>query len=207
MGLPAVTSALSRGGLALTGWLVQEPVLPVGPDLATMLPDGGLKPGSTISVLGSTSLLLSLAAEASAAGAWCAAVGFPALGAVAAAELGIDHERFVVVPDPGAQWANVASILFDGADLVLLQPPSAPNPADIRRLTARARERRVVLLCAGEWQGADLRLVSRRRQWDGLGVGHGHLATQEIEVSIEGRRSPRPRVAEVTLFPPSRVSP
>ena len=199
MAQPQVASMRELRALPLTGWPAQEPVLPVRPDLAQVLPDGGLRPGSTLSVLGSTSLLLHLAAEVSAAGAWVAAVGFPALGAVAAAEIGIDLERFVVVPDPGGQWANVASILLDGADLILLQPPAQANPVDVRRLTARARERRAVLLCAGEWQGADLRVVATSTQWDGLGVGHGHLATQEIAVSVHGRRSPRPRTTTVRL--------
>lgn len=199
MALPFATAAESLGALPLTGWPVAEPVLPVRPELASVLPGGGLRPGSTVSVIGSTSLLLCLAAEVSAAGAWVAAIGFDTVGAVAAAEIGIDLERFVVIGEPGAQWASVAAVLLDAADLILLKPPRGASPADVRRLTARTRERKGVLLCAGEWQGADLRLVVTGNRWDGLGVGHGHLATHELEVTVEGRRSPRPRSTSIRL--------
>ncbi|MDT7563309.1 MAG: hypothetical protein QOG76_1933 [Pseudonocardiales bacterium] len=40
-------------------------VLPVAPALAKLLPDGGLRRGSTVRVRSSTSLLLALLAEAS----------------------------------------------------------------------------------------------------------------------------------------------
>ena len=42
---------------------------------------------------GATSILLALLAGASAAGSWCAVVGMPSLGLVAAAELGIALDR------------------------------------------------------------------------------------------------------------------
>ena len=199
MALVSATAAESLRALPLTGWPVAEPVLPMRPELASVLPDGGLRPGSTVSVIGSTSLLLCLASEVSAAGGWVAAVGFDTVGAVAAAEIGIDLERFVVIGEPGAQWASVAAVLLDAADLMLLKPPPRPNSADLRRLTARARERKAVLLCAGEWQGADLRLVVGSNRWDGLGVGHGHLSTHELEITVEGRRSPRPRSTSIRL--------
>ncbi|CAA9257662.1 MAG: hypothetical protein AVDCRST_MAG54-2310, partial [uncultured Actinomycetospora sp.] len=48
-----------------------SPVLPVAGALAGLLPDGGLRRGSTVAVCGSTSLLLALLAEASRAGSWC----------------------------------------------------------------------------------------------------------------------------------------
>ena len=52
-------------------------------------------------MVGSTSLALQLVAAASAAGSWVAAVGVPALGAVAAAEAGVVLERLALVPRPG----------------------------------------------------------------------------------------------------------
>src|SRR5207302_7365787 len=74
--------------------LARERTLPVLPALAELLPEGGLRRGSTVTVLGdATSLALALLAGPSQAGSWCAAVGLPSLGLVAAAEVGIVLER------------------------------------------------------------------------------------------------------------------
>ncbi|MGH9177562.1 MAG: hypothetical protein ACRD0N_03275, partial [Acidimicrobiales bacterium] len=64
--------------------LAGERLLPVHPALAGLLPGGGLRRGSTVAVAGSTSLALALVAGPSGAGSWCAAVGVPSLGLVAA---------------------------------------------------------------------------------------------------------------------------
>src|SRR4051794_18135467 len=88
--------------------------LPVLPELTGLLPGRGLRRGSTVSGAaerpapgGGTSLLLALLAEASRAGSWCAVVGVPALGILAAAEVGIALDRLALVPDPGPEWPTV----------------------------------------------------------------------------------------------------
>src|SRR5690349_12012139 len=93
-------------------------VLPVATPLAAALPRGGLTRGSVVSVQGqgATSLLYTLLAGP--AGCWSALVGMPGLGLSAAAELGVDLDRVVLVPDPGADVLQVVSILIDGVDLV-----------------------------------------------------------------------------------------
>jgi hypothetical protein len=53
--------------------LTAEQLLPVAAPLRPLLPDGGLRRGSVVAVRNSMSLLVGLAAEASAAGAWVAA--------------------------------------------------------------------------------------------------------------------------------------
>ncbi len=117
-------------------------LLPVVASLAGLLPDGGLRRGSTLVVTGvpggdpesagSISLALALLAAASAAGSWCALVGVTGLGAVAAHDLGVDLDRSAVVPRPGPAWAEVTATLLEGVDLVLLCPPfprARPWPA------------------------------------------------------------------------------
>ena len=181
--------------------LAADQVLPVAPSLGDLLPHG-LRRGSVVVVRGSTSLALALAAGASAAGSWCAAVGMPHLGLVAAAEAGIVLERFALVPavDPG-QWATVVAALVDAMDVVLLDPPRHMKAGDGRRLAARARERGAVLVSVAGWSEApDLRLSVDGVRWTGIGAGHGHLQERSLRVVVDGRRAlARARRAEVTL--------
>src|SRR5262249_35878209 len=72
-------------------------MLPVLPALRELLP-GGLRRGTVVAVGGWGLLCLAVAAGASAAGAWCAAVGLPHLGVAAAAEAGLDPGRLLLVP-------------------------------------------------------------------------------------------------------------
>jgi hypothetical protein len=154
-----------------------------------VLPDGGLRRGSTVSVVGSTSVALQLVAAASAAGSWVAAVGVPALGAVAAAETGMVLERLALVPRPGEQWATVTAALLDALDVVLVRPPHRLRQADARKLIARARERGAVLVPLGPWDGADMRIEVASVRWHGLGQGDGHLQGARMEVVATGRRA------------------
>jgi len=169
--------------------LAEDKVLPVAGPLQALLPDGGLRRGSTVSVVGSASLALQLVAAASAAGSWAAAVGLPALGAVAAAEAGVVLERLALVPRPGEQWATVTAALLDALDIVLVRPPHRLRQADARKLIARARERGAVLVPLGPWEGADMRLEVASARWHGLGQGDGHLQGCRMEVAATGRRA------------------
>jgi hypothetical protein len=177
--------------------LAGEQRLPVLAPLEPLLPERGLRRGSVVAVDGSSALALALAAAASVQGSWCGAVGRPALGLVAAAELGIVLERFPLVPapDPSATgpggWAWVVATLLDALDLVIAWPQGSVRPADARRLAARARERGAVLVVAGGgWPEApDIRLAVVRSQWVGLGAGHGRLRAQRVEVVGGGRRA------------------
>jgi hypothetical protein len=176
--------------------MAEEQVLPVLAPLAPLLPDDGLRRGTTVVVRsnpsgGTTALALALAVAPSQAGSWCAAVGLPSLGIVAAAELGVALERFALVPDPGQQWAAVMAAMIDAVDVILFRPRQRAHPADVRRLTARARERGAVLVpCGDGWsQGADLRLTVIEAVWQGLGQGHGYLQGRLVEVVALGRRA------------------
>ena len=144
-------------------------------------------------------MALALLAAASGAGSWGAVVGLEGLGAVAAHELGIDLGRLAVVPRPGVAWAEVTAALIDGVDLVVLCPPFPPRQAMARRLVARARERRSVLVVvsgrAGWPDPPDLCLRVDEARWDGVGTGEGFLSRREMTVTASGRRSAaRPRV-------------
>lgn len=175
-------------------------ILPVPLSLVGLLPGGGLRRGSTVAVTGSTSLALALAAAAAAAGSWCAAVGVPALGMVAAAEMGLDLSRVALVPDPGDQWATVTAALVDALDIVLVAPPARLRLADARRLDARARERGCVLVPLGDWPQAGVRLQVESRRWEGLAAGHGTLRRCLLTATSGGRgAAARPRRASLWL--------
>lgn len=177
-----------------------SPVLPVLPELAALLPAGGLRRGSTVAVTRGSWLLLALLAAASQEGSWCGVVGWPELGGLAAAEVGVALDRVVAVPEPGTQWLDVTAALLDGADLVIARPPPAAEPRDLRRLTARARERKSVLLAAGDWPAAELRLSIVDSTWAGLERGAGHLMARQLTVRVEGRgAASRPREGQIDL--------
>ena len=136
-----------------------------------------------------TSLALALLSGPCAGGSWCAVVGAPDIGLVAAGQLGIDLERLAVVPSPGPKWATVTAALLEGFDVVLLRAAGQVSYSDARKLEARARERGSVLAVMGDgWPGsAAVRLGIVAGRWCGLEDGCGHLWGREVEVVASGR--------------------
>ena len=161
--------------------------LPVLPALRELLPRGGLARGSVVTVAEFGLLILALAAGASADGAWCGIAGVPEAGVLAAAGLGLDAERTLLVPDPGHAWPQVVASLLDGCELVLLRPPAQAPPQVRQRLEATLRRGRGVLLVVGDWPGAQVRLRVLTQGWTGLGDGHGRLRACCAQVTADGR--------------------
>ena len=190
-----------KQGAVLGRALARDRLLPLATALAGLFPDGGLRRGSTVVVgpgssPGATSLALALLSGPCAGGSWCAVVGAPDLGLVAAAQLGLDVERLALVPVPGDKWAVVTAALLEGFDVVLLSLPERVSQSDARKLEARARERGSVLAVLGEgWPGtADMRLGIAGGRWLGLEDGFGYLTCREVEVVAGGRgAASRPR--------------
>jgi hypothetical protein len=174
--------------------LTGEGVLPVLPALRELLPSGALARGSVVATGDWGLLSLALAAGASAAGAWCAIAGVPAVGVRAAADAGLDPGRLVLIADPGRNWPQVVASLLDGFDIVLLRL-AEPPPAQLRRkLEAAARRYGSVLLVAGDWPGAQARLLVAEEEWTGIGAGHGRLRARRARVIASGRGAgERPR--------------
>jgi len=163
--------------------------------IGEQLPAGGLQRWSTISVDGSpgagaTTVALTLAAAATVAGEWAAVVDpGGTLGARAAVAAGVELERLAVVrrvtPD---RWAAVVAALLDGITVVVAAVPPHLRLGDARRLVARARERKAVLVAFGPWPvEAALRIHTGRCAWSGLGAGTGLLDTRDLRIDVEGK--------------------
>lgn len=197
--LPGVSTATGVAAEA-AGASVTGKLLPVLPELAGVLPFGGLRRGSTVSVVGSRGLLLALLAEATARGSWAAVAGMPDIGVAAAAELGVEVRRLAVVPKPGADLVPVVGALLDGVDLVVVG--SRVQGRTARQLSARARHRGAVLVADGPWPGADVELRCEPGRWRGLGwTGHGYLSEREVRVQSRGRGAAARAVSTTLLLP------
>lgn len=175
--------ARSRDEKVLSG----DDVQPVLPALRDLLPAGGLQRGSVVAAGRWSLLCLALIAGASAAGAWCAVAGLPQAGVAAAAGTGLDPERMLLVPEPGPGWPQVVASLLDGCELVLLRPPARPSAQVRRRIEATVRRFGGVLVVAGDWEGAQVRLLVTDQEWAGIGVGHGRLRARRVRVVADGR--------------------
>jgi hypothetical protein len=140
----------SEAALAVPQWLAEA--LPVP-----------LPRGSVAVLSGARSLLLSMVAAVTAAGGNAAIVGQPDIGLLAAAEMGADLSRLAVIPDPGTDPVEVAAVLIDGMDLVVLGLGGRKVPLTrARAVVSRARIKGCTLLVTdGDWQGAPTRLQAR----------------------------------------------
>lgn len=175
-------------------------VLPVPGPLSSLLPQGGLARGSVVSLSGASSLLLGLLASVTSGGGHAAVIGCPRLGLLAATEMGAELRRMAFVPDPGPDPVEVAAVLLDGMDLVVLGlgGVSVP-PSRARAVVARARSKQATLIVTGgDWGGAEVRLEARVRGYGGVGCGAdagcGRLRSVRLAVRAQGR-SFQPRTA------------
>lgn len=173
---------------------VSERFWPVHPDLNHLLPQGALQRGMTVVVQQSTTLLLSLIADASAAGAWTAIVGHPRVGMVAAADVGVDLSRTALIPAPGPEAPVAVAALLDGIDIVVLGPDVPLTPADRRRLSSRARERGALMVSSTAWEGAHLVFQASSGVWAGVNEGAGWLRSRRLIVERTGRGEAAPLV-------------
>lgn len=191
------------------------PFLPLDPALEGLLPDPGLRVGSSYSLSPSPSLLGALLAAPSQKGSWCAIIGMPTIGVEAMAGFGVELERLVLVPDPGPRWLTVATALSEVIPLIAVHPRSRVPDADIARLNARLRDRGCTLLVTAPWPQSEATIHVEKTEWHGLGSGWGLLAERTATLSASGRRYDSPRRVQVQMptslgrvdAPPERLRP
>ncbi|GGK56769.1 hypothetical protein [Nocardia camponoti] len=175
-----------------TGRAHSRDMLPVPAPLAELLPDGGLAKGSVVAYSGAHSMLVGLLAEVTGKGGHAAVVGMPRLGLLAAVEMGAQLSRLAVIAEPGDDPVEVAAVLLDGIDLVVLGLDGvAVPPARCRVLAARARNRNTTLVVAGgSWVNPSLRLDTRVAGYQGLGAGRGRLRSICLDVRVSAKSGP-----------------
>lgn len=194
---PAALAGAAARPEALPGTIPPpRTILPVTPDIAALLPFGGLATVTAItgSRRGATSLLWRLLAGPTRAGAWCALVGMPGRYPLAATAAGVDLHRLAFVDAAGPRIADAAGALAEGV-AALVVPSDGLSPAQARRLTARARKGGTAIVW---WEtrpvaGPDARLEVARVRWRGLRVntdrrwGAGRLHACELDVAARWR--------------------
>ena len=173
--------------------LAKSRMLPLGEPWGPLVPNAGLRRGSTVVVqaqpgLGGLSLALSLLTESSARGHWAGVVGVDDPGVVAIADLGVDLRRVLFVPRPRGAWAECAADLLDGVDLLVVRPPTRAGRVAARRLMDRVRERGTVLIGLVEpgapWPlPADLSFTITQAQW----ATSSRLDARYLTVHVGGR--------------------
>jgi hypothetical protein len=170
----------SESQLAIPQWLAES--LPVP-----------LSRGSVAVLSGARSLLLGMVAAATAAGGNVAIVGQPDIGLLAAVEMGADLSRLAVIPDPGTDPVEVAAVLIDGMDMVVLGLGGRRVPQTRARAVVARNKGCTLLVTDGDWQGAPTRLAARVCGYEitaGSRPGFGRISKVRLQVSgvCAGRR-------------------
>jgi hypothetical protein len=211
METPGVCRISAGGSNSAQETLLETSDTPIGPS-ADALPEqpvpGALPrllPRGTVAVLsGARSLMLRMVAAATAEGGHAAIVGQPDVGLLAAVEMGADLSRIAVIPRPGSDPVEVAAVLLDGLDLVVLALAGRSVPMSrARAVTARARQKGCTLLVTGgDWQGASVRLDARVCGYEMVGAGggtgipgRGRIGRVRLDTRARSRTPGLPRIA------------
>ena len=129
----------------------------------------------------------------------------------AAMEMGADLSRIAVVNEPGIDRLEVAAVLLDGIDLVVLgfedrlgaTGVSVP-PARARVLGGRARKQSSTLMVLGDWPGTATRVRGEVREYRHLPLrrsGYGRIGGFRVEVQVTAPGA-RPAAEEFDLVVP-----
>lgn len=210
MGIQGARRAADADLNSVPETLLKAPDPPIGPsddalpEPPTCGPLPQLLPRGTVAVLsGARSLALRMVAAATAAGGHAAIVGQPDVGLLAAVEMGADLSRVAVIPYPGSDPVEVAAVLLDGLDLVVLALAGrSVSMSRARAVTARARQKGCTLLVTGgDWHGASARLDARVCGYEMVGSGgaaipgRGRIGRVRLDTRTRSRIPGQPRIA------------
>lgn len=151
------------------------------PGLAQALRGGGL-PRRAVVNMSTSSLLASVLIEhATQAGSLVAVVGWPELSFA-----DIEHlERIVAIPDPGQDPWQIAALLCEGIDLVIVNTPIQMNLGSSRAFMAKVRKGKAGVLNASSHQiPATLALQPKINAFYGIGPGVGRIRGIDLAVQV-----------------------
>ena len=164
--VPGKSESVARRMPGEADCVAAREVLPVPQPLARLLPGGGLTRGAVVTYSGSGALLLGLLAAVTGSGAHAVVVGLPASACLRQPRWARGWIGSPWLPDPGPDPVEVAAVLLDGLDLVILGLSGATvAPTRTRALVARARSKGcTVVVTGGRWNGAELTLEGEGRR-------------------------------------------
>jgi len=112
---------------------------------------------------------------------------------MAAWEMGIEPERFVVVRSSDVvTWSRIVATLLDGVRGVYAEVPTGLRDQALHKLAAKARAKRTPLVLrpvTGKLPSgvAHLNLEAREVLWEGTEAGHGNLTNRRTLLVASGK--------------------
>lgn len=184
----AAQIAQLRGKIAALGG---EEAVPVFESAGALLSGSGYIPGgiprrAVTQVEDSPLLVAELLGQITKAGGMCAVVGWPELSyaGLPAKQL----SNIVAIPEPGVNDLQVAGVLAEGCDAVVLRNRTRMvlTPARARPLLARVRKGEAALLCVNvEVPSPALRIAGEVAQIYGVAQGRGCIDAIDLTVRTE----------------------
>lgn len=172
-----------------TSGISQDERVDTPPELAKLLPFGGLPRRQAVRCTDCPALIVELISYVSARGGYVAVVGWPELSFAQVAEDG-DIDRVIAVPDPGPQPWVVTGVLVEGLDLVVHYAPAAQlSPSGARPVLAKLRGGKAALLTVG---GGGLprshtQIAAEVTTYRGLGRGTGRISGLDISLRVSSK--------------------
>lgn len=175
-------------------------VLPVHPELAKVLPGGGLERRAVTEVSDCPALIVELIGQVTARGGHVGVVGWPELSLADVVESG-RLDNVITVPDPGTDPLGIVGILVEGLDLVVARwaAPLELSPVRARPLLARLRGGVAALVLVGaRIPSPAVRIGAGVTTFRGIGEGTGRIRSVDIAVSVTAKGRP-PESVTVTV--------
>ncbi|MGP6173875.1 hypothetical protein [Corynebacterium sp. A21] len=175
------------------GTLERPEVLGVGPELAKVLPGGGLARRAVTHLSDCPALVIELIAHCTAAGGHVGVVGWSELSYAGVPDSGGELDRIITVPEPGPEALSISAVLVEGLDLVVhhFPVPVELSPTRARPLLAKLRGGTAALVLVGAQVPAPAAVIDAKvSTYRGVGTGYGRINGLDIRLRVRARGRP-----------------